>query len=68
MKSLEQEVNRIKNEVTDIACKTMLGKTCEELVQEMFADVVKSVDASNAPLTQLVEQDTLNVKVQGSSP
>ena len=41
MKTLEQELNRIKNELADIGCKTMFGKTCEELVQEIITDVVK---------------------------
>lgn len=41
MKTLEQELNRIKNELADIGCKTMFGKTCEELVQEIITNVVK---------------------------
>ena len=42
MKTLEQELNRIKNELADIGCKTMFGKTCEELVQEIITNIVKS--------------------------
>ena len=41
MKTLEQELNRIKNKLADIGCKTMFGKTCEELVQEIITNVVK---------------------------
>ena len=45
MKPLEQELNRIKNELADIGCKTMFGKTCKELVQEIFAGMAESADA-----------------------
>lgn len=48
MKPLEQELNRIKNELADIGCKTMFGKTCEELVQEIITNVVKSSDLESA--------------------
>ena len=48
MKTLEQELNRIKNELADIGCKTMFGKTCEELVQEILTSVVKSSDLESA--------------------
>lgn len=37
MKTLEQEINRIKNEIADISCKLTSGKTCNELVQEILA-------------------------------
>ena len=47
MKPLEQELNRIKSEFADMGCKTMFGKTCEELVQEIFAGVAESADASD---------------------
>ncbi len=45
MKTLEQELNKIKSELADIGCKTMFGKTCEELVQEIIAGVAESADA-----------------------
>ena len=47
MRTLEQEVNRIKSELADIGCKAMFGKTCKELVQEIFAGVAESADASD---------------------
>ncbi len=47
MKTLEQEISRIKSEIADIGFKTALGKTCNELVQEILADVAESADASD---------------------
>ena len=37
MKTLTEQIEEIKSSVADVWCKTMNGKTCEELV----ADIVK---------------------------
>lgn len=39
MQPLEQEVNRIRNELANLGCELMFGKTCAELVQEIFEDM-----------------------------
>lgn len=44
MPPLEQEVNRIRNELADLGCELMFGKTCEELVQEILEKIVKQAD------------------------
>lgn len=44
MQSLEQEVNRIRNELADIGCEAMFGKTCGELVQCILSDIMEQAD------------------------
>jgi len=41
MNTLDQEVKRIKSEWADIGCKTMFGKTCEEMVHEIISNALK---------------------------
>ena len=41
METLEQQVNKIKKDIADLNCVFIFGKTCEELVQEIFAGVVE---------------------------
>lgn len=43
MRTLEKEINRIKSDIGDIGCKTMYGKTCKELVQEIVERVSKKL-------------------------
>ena len=44
MVTLNSEVNRIKNELGNIGCRTMYGKNCEEVVKEIIKKVVESKD------------------------
>ena len=39
MRTLNEEIARIKSEVADIASKTFTGKTIQEQVDEVFAEI-----------------------------
>ena len=43
MQTLEEEINRIKKELADIGFKFTFGKTCEELIEEIFAETCGSI-------------------------
>ncbi len=44
MQPLEQEVNRIRNELADLGCELMFDKTCAELVKWILAEIVEQED------------------------
>lgn len=56
MKTLDYEVNRIRNELADLGCQMMFDMSCLELVEKIYneiienAGVLESVDAVVAEL------------------
>ena len=47
MKTLNEEIARIKSEVADIASKAFTGKTIQERVNEVFAEITPQEDDTN---------------------
>ncbi len=41
MKTIEQEINRIKSELADLGCYTMSGKNISELVEEIILNILR---------------------------
>ena len=44
MKTLDYEVNRIRNELADIGCRTMFGMSCFELIKKICDEVIENMD------------------------
>lgn len=40
MKTLSEEITRIKSEMAEIASKASTGKTIQEQVEQMFAEII----------------------------
>ena len=40
MDTIEQEVKRIKNELADLGCQMMYGKSAQEIVQELIQEIL----------------------------
>ena len=54
MKTLNEEIARIKSEVADIASKAFTGKSIQERVSERFAEITpQEYDASEAVWNEL---------------
>ena len=51
MKTLDYEVNRIRNELADIGCRMMFGMSCFELVEKICNEIIE-----NAELLELVDR------------
>lgn len=47
MRTLNEEIARIKSEVADIASKAFTGKTIQERVNEVFAEIISQEDDTN---------------------
>lgn len=50
MRTLNEEIARIKSEVADIANKTFTGKTIQEQVNEVFAEIIPQECEANEKL------------------
>ncbi len=42
MKTLDYEVNRIRNELADLGCQMMFGMSCFELVKKIINEVIEN--------------------------
>lgn len=42
MKTLDYEVNRIRNELADLGCQMMFGMSCFELVKKITNEVIEN--------------------------
>lgn len=51
MKTLDYEVNRIRNELADLGCQMMFGISCLELVEQICDEVIE-----NAELLELADR------------
>ena len=41
MKTLDYEVNRIRNELTDVGCRMMFGMSYFELVEQIYNEIIE---------------------------
>ena len=44
MKTLDNEVNRIRNELADLGCQMMFGMSCFELVEQIYNEIIENAD------------------------
>ena len=51
MKTLNDEVNRIRNELADMGCQMMFGMSCLELFEQICNEVIE-----NAELLELADK------------
>ena len=51
MKTLDYEVNRIRNELADLGCQMMFGMSCSELAEKIINEVIE-----NAELLKLADR------------
>ena len=68
MDTIEQEVKRIKNELADLGCQMMYGKSAQEIVQELIQEILagmaEQVDARDfGEIRGALRQETSDVNV-----
>ena len=51
MKTLDYEVNRIRNELADLGCRMMFGMSCLELLEKIYDEIIE-----NAELLELADR------------
>lgn len=51
MKTLDYEVNRIRNELADLGCRMMFGMSYFELVEQVYNEIIE-----NAELLELADR------------
>lgn len=52
MKTLDNEVNRIRNELADLGCQMMFGMSCFELAEKIVNEVIENAGVAELEYAQ----------------